>query len=113
MLGLGIPKQYYPTIMEIITNYSVLSNMTTKAVMKEKFLGILLHSTVKKLTEEKRNDEAPRKLSKNGGIGMKNSRLRGNIHKILGELAPKNESSSLGANDIKQTQSDGSARHSD
>ena len=75
--------------MEIITNYSVLSNMTTKVEMKEKFLGILLHSTVKKITEEKRNEEAPRKQSKNGGIGMKNRSLRGNIHKILGKLAPK------------------------
>ena len=43
---------------------------------------------------------------------MKNRKLRGNIHKILGELAPKNESSSLEANNIKQTQSDGSAGHS-
>ena len=78
----GIPKHYYPTIMEIITIYSVLSNMTTKAVMKEKFLGILLHSTVKKLTEEKRNEEAPSKQNKNGGIGIKNSRLKGHIHKF-------------------------------
>ena len=76
--------------------------MASKVEMKKKFLGILLHSTVKKLTEEKRNDEAPVKLSKNGGIGMKNRKLRGNIHKILGELAPKNESSSLEVNDIKQ-----------
>ena len=99
--------------MEIITNYSVLSNMATKVEMKEKFLGILLHSTVKKLTEEKRNEEAPRKQSKNGGIDMKNIRLRGNIHKILDELAPKNESSSLEAKNIKQTHSDSSAGHSD
>ena len=108
----GIPKHYYPTIMEIITNYSVLSNMTTKAVMKEKFLGILLHSTVKKLTEEKRNEEAPRQ-SKNGGIGMKNRSLKLNIYKILGELAPKNEPSTPEAKNTKQTHSDHSETHSD
>ena len=44
---------------------------------------------------------------------MKNKKLRGNIHKILGELAPKNESSSLETNNIKQTHSAGSAGHSD
>ena len=44
-----------------------------------------LHS--EKTNREKRN-EAPTKLSKNGGIGMKNKKLRGNIHKILSELAP-------------------------
>ena len=98
--------------MEIITNYSVLSNMASKVEMKKKFLGILLHSTVKKLTEEKRN-EAPMKLSKNGGIGMKNKKLRGNIHKILSELAPNNENSNLETNTIKQTHSAGSAGHSD
>ena len=112
MSGLGIPKQYYPTIMEIITNYSVLSNMTTKAVMKDKFLGILLQSTVKNLTEEKRNEEA-RRQSKNGGIGMKNRSLKVNIHKILGELAPKNETSSPEAKNTKQTHSDHSETHSD
>ena len=98
--------------MEIIANYLVLSNMTTKAVMKEKFLGILLHSTVKKLTEEKRNEEAPRQ-SKNGGTGMKNLSLKANIHEILGELDPENEISVPEAKNTEQISDDHSETYSD
>ena len=76
-----------------------------------------MQDTVKQLTEKKRKDEATKKQSKNRGIGMKNKKLRGNIHKILGEMAPNIGNVSLGATDInpsgKQAHSDGSARHSD
>ena len=76
-----------------------------------------MQDTVKQLTEKKRKDEATKKQSKNSGIGMKNKKLRGEIHKILGEMASNSGSASLGANGInpsgKQTHSDDSARHSD
>ena len=91
--------------------------MASKVEIKKKFLGILMQDTVKQLTEKKRKDEATKKQSKNSGIGMKNKKLRGEIHKILGEMAPNSGSVSLGATSInpsgKQTHSDDSARHSD
>ena len=55
-----------------------------------------MQDTVKQLTEQQRKDEAIKKQSKNNGIGMKNKKLRGEIHKILGEMVPNSGSLSLG-----------------
>ena len=98
--------------MEIITIYSVLSNMTTKSVMKEKILGILLHSTVNKLTEDRKNEEVHRQ-SKNGGTGMKNPSLKANINKILGELNPEKEISVPEVKNTEQISNNQSETHSD
>ena len=59
--------------------------MATKRDMKRDFLGILKGETVKELTK-KSDDVVMKKESKNNGVGMKNSRMRDEIRKLLGEM---------------------------
>ena len=91
--------------------------MASKVELKKKFLGILMKDIVKQLTEKKSEEEATRKQSKNNGIGMKNKKLRGEIHKILGELAPNSGNVSPGVTGTNtfggQTHRDDSVRHGD
>ena len=62
--------------------------MATKRDMKRDFLGILKGETVKELTK-KSDDVVMEKESKNYGVGMKNSKMRDEIKKLLNEMTNK------------------------
>ena len=83
--------------------------MASKVELKKKFLGTLMKDTVKQLTERKSEEGVTRKQSKNNGIGMKNKKLPGEIHKILGELTQNSGSVSPG---VTGTNTPGEQTHS-
>ena len=75
--------------------------MASKQELKRNFLGILMSDTVKELTKKTSDDVVMKKESKNNGVGMKNSRMRDEIRKLLGEMTHNCETESPGGKNTK------------
>ena len=69
--------------------------MATRKDMKRDFLGILKGETVKELTKQS-DDMIVKKESKNKGVGMKSSKMREKIKKLLSEITHNLETGSPG-----------------